>query len=198
MDGSNGFGLFLAHGRFSGRWCCSSALPGAPASRVDTDAGLFEVKASLRRPWHRCSQLGGFLPCRGPPAKDGCSRPGCLLWAWVQKNPPFLLVLLPSPVQTVSPELGAPSLSHPAASHPRWAMEIPNRPVSNFESGWRGGDVGGTGPAWWKPGAFRAELLLTQPHGFAGGDYFFHLAHLRLHHPGQKKRWEKKRWGKGD
>lgn len=159
--GSNGFGLSLARGRFSGGRCCSTALPGAPASRVDTDAGLFEVKAALRLPWHRRSQLGGFLPWRGPPAKD--SRDVCCGHGSKKKPLFFLPVLLPSLAQTVSPERGTPSPSHPAMSRPRWAMEIPNRPMSNFESGWRGGDVGGTGPARWKLATFRAELLLTQP-----------------------------------
>lgn len=162
VEGSNGFGLFLARSRFSGRRCCSSALPGAPASRVDIDAGLFEVKASPHRPWHWRSQLGGFLPCRGPrrrtpaPGQDVCFGHGS------KKNPPFLPVLLLSPVQIVSPELGTPSPTHPTTSRPRWAMEIPNRSVSNFESGWRGGDVGGAGPVRWKPSASRAELLLAQ------------------------------------
>lgn len=98
-----------------------------------------------------------------PSVKDGYSQPGCLLWAWGQKYPPFLPVPLPSLVQTTLLELGVLSPSHPGASCPQWAMEIPNRPVSNFESGWRGGDVGGAGLAGWKPSAFQAELFLTQP-----------------------------------
>lgn len=155
---TGGFGLSLARRRCCQR--CRSARPGALAGRVDTDAGLFEVKAAPGT-----GVASSAASCRAAAPGEGRLLPARMFApGTAPETPPLLLVLFPLLGRTVSPEPGTPSLSHPARRPRRvMVMEIPNRPVSNFESRWRGGDVGGTGPARWKAGSFRAELLLTQP-----------------------------------
>lgn len=183
---TGGFGLSLARRR-----CCQGALAG----RVDTDAGLFEVKAAPGT-----GVANSAASCRAAAPGEGRLLPARMFAPGTapETPPPLLLVPFPSLGRTVSPEPGTPSLSHPAR-RPRRVMEIPNRPVSNFESRWRGGDVGGTGPARWKAGSFRVELLLTQPGrthvalpaaiSFSRGS----SASSSSSSPGQKKRQ-----GKGD
>lgn len=78
-DGSTGFGLSLARSR---------CLPGAPASHVDTDAGLFEVKASPRRPG--TGVANSAASCRAAALSEGRLLPaGILALGMGPKIPPF-------------------------------------------------------------------------------------------------------------
>lgn len=150
-------------------WRVPGTLPGALAGRVDTDAGLFEVRAAA-------PGTGGANSAASCRARR-TAAPGT------------------APKSPSSPSFTGGELCHHG---PRCPVEIPNGPVSNFESGRRGGDVGGGN---------RAGLLLTRSLSRAEPAWLWRQRSVsRLHPlPGQKRdgergikgnRGEKQDWGR--